>query len=157
MDYTSENLPNFKIEIVGDIRYEHTISNKTGKNITICIFDYRLNENDNSICNIKMAAAMLNTIIYGKTNKVISFPEECNPFIIRTAYARVVVSANDTYSESKGKSLARAKAESKAYAMLSRVLNNFLNKKLKKLESAIALFNQKSQKVQVHNNFYLKE
>lgn len=157
MDYTSGNLPNFKIEIVGDIRYEHTISNKTKKDMTVCIFNYRLNENDSDISAIKTAITILNSSTYSKNNKIIDLPGDCNPFITRTAYARVVVSANDTYSESKGKSLARAKAESKAYAVLSRVLNNFVNKQLKKLESAVALFNQKSQEVQAHNNLYLSE
>lgn len=155
-NYNTSEVPNFKIEIVGDIKYTHSVSVKTEKAITTCTFSYRLNENDPTIRAIRTAISILNNSIYGEAGKI-EIDKECNPFITRTAYARVVVSENDTYLETKGNSLARAKAESKAYATLSRVLNNFTNKIIKKLEASIDFFNQKSLEVQNHNTLYLNE
>ena len=82
--------------------------------------------------------------------------KDSDPFRIRTVKAQATVSDVDEYSEYTGKSIARARAEAKAYNALYRAVDRMVNIKLKELMHGCDAFCQKSLAVQEHNAEYVK-
>lgn len=145
LGYDFSYIPELKLRIISPITYKFSTSSSTGKNVVICTFDYRLDMNDDA----------WNTFMTSMRSISHFLDEESDPLAVHTVYARATVSDNDEYVQDTGKRIARAKAESKAYKVLSRQINNLVNKKIKLLESAVNLFNQKSLRVQNHNVEYI--
>lgn len=145
MGYDFDYVPDLKLRIISPITYKFSTSSSTNKKVVICTFEYRLDMNDNA----------WNKFVTSMRSITRFLDEESDPFAAHTVCARATVSNNDEYVASTGKKIARAKAESIAYKVLSRQINNLVNKKIKLLESAFNLFNKKSSNVQNHNVDYI--
>lgn len=136
--------PSPKLMIVSPIEFFISESQRSGKKNKkiICTFRYTLNMNNDKWCSIGLQPDFLD--------------KDSDPFRIRTVKAQATVSDVDEYSEYTGKSIARARAEAKAYKALHRAVDRMVNRKLKELMHGCDAFCQKSLAVQEHNAEYVK-
>ena len=136
--------PSPKLMIVSPIEFFISESQRRGKKNKkiICTFRYTLNMNNYKWCSFGMQPDFLD--------------KDSDPFRIRTVKAQATVSDVDEYSEYTGKSIARARAEAKAYKALHRAVDRMVNIKLKELMYGCDAFCQKSLAVQEHNAEYVK-
>ena len=136
--------PSPKLMIVSPIEFFISESQRSGKKNKkiICTFRYTLNMNNDKWCSFGMQPDFLD--------------KDSDPFRIRTVKAQATVSDVDEYSEYTGKSIARARAEAKAYKALHRAVDRMVNIKLKELMHGCDAFCQKSLAVQEHNAEYVK-
>ena len=136
--------PSLKLMIVSPIEFFISESQRSGKKNKkiICTFRYTLNMNNYKWCPFGMQPDFLD--------------KDSDPFRIRTVKAQATVSDVDEYSEYTGKSIARARAEAKAYKALHRAVDRMVNIKLKELMHGCDAFCQKSLAVQEHNAEYVK-
>lgn len=136
--------PSLKLMIVSPIEFFISESQRSGKKNKkiICTFRYTLNMNNDKWCSFGLQPDFLD--------------KDSDPFRIRTVKAQATVSDVDEYSEYTGKSIARARAEAKAYKALHRAVDRMVNRKLKELMHGCDAFCQKSLAVQEHNAEYVK-
>ena len=136
--------PSPKLMIVSPIEFFISESQRSGKKNKkiICTFRYTLNMNNNKWYSFGPQPDFLD--------------KDSDPFRIRTVKAQATVSDVDEYSEYTGKSIARARAEAKAYKALHRAVDRMVNIKLKELMHGCDAFCQKSLAVQEHNAEYVK-
>ena len=136
--------PSPKLMIVSPIEFFISESQRSGKKNKkiICTFRYTLNMNNDKWCSFGLQPDFLD--------------KDSDPFRIRTVKAQATVSDVDEYSEYTGKSIARARAEAKAYKALHRAVDRMVNRKLKELMHGCDAFCQKSLAVQEHNTEYVK-
>ena len=136
--------PSPKLMIVSPIEFFISESQRSGKKNKkiICTFRYTLNMNNDKWCSFGLQPDFLD--------------KDSDPFRIRTVKAQATVSDVDEYSEYTGKSIARARAEAKAYKALHRAVDRMVNIKLKELMHGCDAFCQKSLAVQEHNAEYVK-
>lgn len=137
--------PSLKLEIVSPIEFFISESPRSGKKKNkkiICTFRYTLNMNNDKWYSFGLQPDFLD--------------KDSDPFRIRTVKAQATVSDVDEYSEYTGKSIARARAEAKAYNALHRAVDRMVNIKLKELMHGCDAFCQKSLAVQKHNAEYVK-
>lgn len=136
--------PSPKLMIVSPIEFFISESQRSGKKNKkiICTFRYTLYMNNNKWCSFGLQPDFLD--------------KDSDPFRIRTVKAQATVSDVDEYSEYTGKSIARARAEAKAYKALHRAVDRMVNRKLKELMHGCDAFCQKSLAVQEHNAEYVK-
>lgn len=136
--------PSPKLMIVSPIEFFISESQRSGKKNKkiICTFRYTLNMNNDKWCSFGLQPDFLD--------------KDSDPFRIRTVKAQATVSDIDEYSEYTGKSIARARAEAKAYKALHRAVDRMVNIKLKELMHGCDAFCQKSLAVQEHNAEYVK-
>ena len=136
--------PSPKLMIVSPIEFFISESQRSGKKNKkiICTFRYTLYMNNNKWCSFGLQPDFLD--------------KDSDPFRIRTVKAQATVSDVDEYSEYTGKSIARARAEAKAYNALYRAVDRMVNIKLKELMHGCDTFCQKSLAVQKHNAEYVK-
>ena len=136
--------PSPKLMIVSPIEFFISESQRSGKKNKkiICTFRYTLNMNNDKWCSFGLQPDFLD--------------KDSDPFRIRTVKAQATVSDVDEYSEYTGKSIARARAEAKAYKALHRAVDRMVNRKLKELMHGCDAFCQKSLAVQEHNAEYVK-
>ena len=136
--------PSPKLMIVSPIEFFISESQRSGKKNKkiICTFRYTLNMNNDKWCSFGLQPDFLD--------------KDSDPFRIRTVKAQATVSDVDEYSEYTGKSIARARAEAKAYKALHRAVDRMVNRKLKELIHGCDAFCQKSLAVQEHNAEYVK-
>ena len=136
--------PSPKLMIVSPIEFFISESQRSGKKNKkiICTFRYTLNMNNDKWCSFGMQPDFLD--------------KDSDPFRIRTVKAQATVSDVDEYSEYTGKSIARARAEAKAYKALHRAVDRMVNIKFKELMHGCDAFCQKSLAVQEHNAEYVK-
>lgn len=136
--------PSPKLMIVSPIEFFISESQRSGKKNKkiICTFRYTLYMNNNKWCSFGLQPDFLD--------------KDSDPFRIRTVKAQATVSDVDEYSEYTGKSIARARAEAKAYKALHRAVDRMVNIKLKELMHGCDAFCQKSLAVQEHNAEYVK-
>lgn len=136
--------PSPKLMIVSPIEFFISESQRSGKKNKkiICTFRYTLYMNNDKWCSFGLQPDFLD--------------KDSDPFRIRTVKAQATVSDVDEYSEYTGKSIARARAEAKAYKALHRAVDRMVNRKLKELMHGCDAFCQKSLAVQEHNAEYVK-
>ena len=136
--------PSPKLMIVSPIEFFISESQRSGKKNKkiICTFRYTLNMNNDKWHSFGLQPDFLD--------------KDSDPFRIRTVKAQATVSDVDEYSEYTGKSIARARAEAKAYKALHRAVDRMVNRKLKELMHGCDAFCQKSLAVQEHNAEYVK-
>ena len=136
--------PSPKLMIVSPIEFFISESQRSGKKNKkiICTFRYTLNMNNDKWYSFGLQPDFLD--------------KDSDPFRIRTVKAQATVSDVDEYSEYTGKSIARARAEAKAYNALYRAVDRMVNIKLKELMHGCDAFCQKSLAVQEHNAEYVK-
>lgn len=136
--------PSPKLMIVSPIEFFISESQRSGKKNKkiICTFRYTLYMNNDKWCSFGLQPDFLD--------------KDSDPFRIRTVKAQATVSDVDEYSEYTGKSIARARAEAKAYKALHRAVDRMVNIKLKELMHGCDAFCQKSLAVQEHNAEYVK-
>ena len=136
--------PSPKLKIVSPIEFFISESQRSGKKNKkiICTFRYTLYMNNDKWCSFGLQPDFLD--------------KDSDPFRIRTVKAQATVSDVDEYSEYTGKSIARARAEAKAYKALHRAVDRMVNRKLKELMHGCDAFCQKSLAVQEHNAEYVK-
>lgn len=96
----------------------------------------------------------------------INYPRKFRPFFIHTYHnhrdylttvkALAIVKNGDTFDEIKGKKIALAKAENKAYLQVKNYVK-MAEKDFSKILQTISNYNRKADKVVKHNLEYLKQ